>query len=80
MTSFNTAMIFAALRGNIEIVKLFEEWGATDFDEAMAQAAWGEGVTSILSSSKQLCSGWLVLSPLWENSKNDVGWALQKLQ
>jgi Ankyrin repeat len=38
---FNWAMIWAAKGGNMEIVKLMIEKGATDFDRGMAFAAYG---------------------------------------
>ena len=34
-------MVYAALFGHIEIVKLSKEWGTADFDAAMAAAAEG---------------------------------------
>ena len=44
----------AASEGYVEIVKLFEKWGATDFDKAMRFAS-SEGYVEIVN----LCRGWL---------------------
>jgi len=36
---FNFAMKAAAKRDHVEVMKLCEKWGATDFDRAMEAAA-----------------------------------------
>ena len=53
-TNLNDAMLRAALRGHIGIVKLCKNWGATDFGDAMWFAVCGGGHVEVV----KLCKKW----------------------